>query len=803
MFLTKTISMLKNFFTIAWRNLTKNKVYAFINIIGLSSGIACAILIYTIVTYQLSFDGFHRNADRIYRIVTEFHNETIEYQPGVPQPLGNAFRNDFSFVEKSARVKIYKNALVSFPDDQESKKFQEEDGVAYAEPEFFDLFNFPIEKGNPKTALIEPNSAIITQKLATKYFGSDNPLGRIIRYDNKTDFKVTGVLKNIPGNTHRRQEIYLSYVNLKDKDPWYASDSSWGSISSSMNFFIKLKPGIAASTVENAFQGFEKKYFGGDGAKTKKLRLQPLSDIHFNADFDGSSNKRNLWALGFIGLFLVITACMNFINLATAQALNRAKEVGLRKVMGSLRSQLFWQFIIETGLIVISAFLLAYGLAQTALPYLNRLIDTRMAIDLFRDARTIAFFFMLLVAVIFLSGSYPGFILSAFQPILALKGKLSQKQIGGFSLRRILVITQFTISQMMIIGMIVIFGQIHYSKTTDLGFNKDAVVLLPLPQNDRTKMNTLSSRLSNVGGTENITLCSQPPASSSNGFNDLRYDNHFKDESWEVNVKYGDAQYVPTFGLKLVSGRNFFPSDTLREYLVNESLVRKLGIRDPATVVGKRLSVNDRVALIAGVIKDFHNNSLHGSIDPIVILPQYNSYRFCSAKINLANLHSVLAAYEKIWTETYPDYVYSYQFLDERIAKFYKEDTIILRLVEGFAGIAILVGCLGLYGLISFMAAQKTREISVRKVLGASLDNILWLFGKEFSRLLLIAFVIAAPIAWLVMNKWLQDFQYRIQISWEIFGLAILSTFAIALLTVGYRSVKAAVANPVKSLRSE
>jgi putative ABC transport system permease protein len=800
--------MLKNYFKIAWRNLRKDKSYSFINILGLSSGIACAILIFTLVSYQLSFDTFHPGADRVYRVVSEFHNDAIEYQPGVPQPLGKAFQNDYSsFTEAAARVVSYNNALLSLPGGNEAKKFQEEDGVAYADPGFFDVFNFPLAKGDHRQPLTEPNTALITEHIATKYFGKEDPIGKIMRYNNQTDFRITGVLKDIPGNTDRRQEIYLSYANLKDHDSYLASDSSWGSVKSSMNFFIRLKPGISAAKVEQQFPAFIKKYFDADDVKTDRLRLQPLNDIHFNADFDGPVNKRYLWVLSLIGVFLVITACVNFINLATARALNRAKEVGVRKVMGSLRAQLFWQFILETALLVFFSFLLAVGFALLALPQLNSLLGTKMDISLFSDPTTLGFLLLLLVAVIFLAGSYPGLVLSKFRPIAALKGKLSQRHIGGFSLRRILVVTQFTISQMLVIGMIVIAGQIHYSKTSDLGFHKDGIVMLPLPQTDPTKMNTLYARLSAISGTSSLTLCSEAPASRSRNLTTFRYDNRPKDESWEINTKYVDAQYVSTFGLKLVAGRNVFPSDTLHEVVVNESFVRKLHLRDPNAVIGKKLSIGNISGTwsvpVVGVVRDFYNNSFHASIDPIVIIPWSGGYRFCSARINLADIRPILSAYEKIWNQTYPDYVYSYQFLDERIARFYKQDTITFRLVETFAGIAILISCLGLYGLVSFMAVQKTKEIGVRKVLGAGVNSILWLFGREFSRLLLLAFVIAAPVAGFVMHRWLQDFQYRIPMTWEIFGLAMGSTFGIAMLTVAWHSIKAALANPIDSLRSE
>ncbi|HZE85468.1 MAG TPA: FtsX-like permease family protein, partial [Puia sp.] len=416
----------------------------------------------------------------------------------------------------------------------------------------------------------------------------------------------------------------------------------------------------------------------------------------------------------------------------------------------------------------------------------------------------ISFMVFLLILVIFLSGSYPGLVLARFQPVLALKGKLNQRHIGGFSLRRVLVVTQFVISQLLIIGTIVIAGQIHYSQTSDLGFNKDAIITLPIPVYDKMKMKTLQDRLSVLRGIEKVSLCSQAPAASSNSLSNVRFDTHSRNEPWEVNYKSADDQYVAAFGLRLVAGRNIFASDTSREVLVNETFVKKLGIASAQEIIGKMVSVSDQDPVpIVGVVKDFYNQSFRQAIDPLSITTRSDSYQNCAVKMNLANTKPLLAAIEKTWNDTYPDYVYSYHFLDERIARFYRMDTVMLGLVEGFACIAILIGCLGLYGLVSFMAIQKTKEIGVRKVLGAGLQSILWLFGKEFLRLLIIAFLIAAPVAWWAMNKYLQEFRYRITIGPGIFILAILSTLVVALLTVSYRSLRAAVANPVKSLRSE
>lgn len=798
--------MFKNYFKIAWRNIKSNKAYAAINVIGLSFGIACAILIFVFITYHLSFDTFHPGKDRIYRLVTEWHDENIGHSAAVPQPLGKIFRNEFSFAEKTARVVDYGDRLITITGEKSNKKFQEESGIAFAEPGFFDIFNFPLLKGNKKTILVKPDEAVVTEKIAKKYFGNAaNAMGKVIRVNNSMNFIITGILKDIPSNTDRRQEIYVSYLNLKDQSAWLASDSSWNGVYSGSQCFTLLKPNINAARVNKAMPLIINKYYSGRDTKVWQFKLQPLSDIHFNADFDGYADKKYLWALFFIGVFLIITACVNFVNLATAQALNRSKEVGIRKVLGSLRLQIFWQFIAETAVIALVAVLAACFFAKLGLPFLNNLFESQMQLSFFSQPKLIGFLLILSIIIVFLSGSYPGLVLAKFQPVLALKSKLSQKHAGGFSLRRILVVAQFAISQVLIIGTLVIAGQVHYSKNSDLGFNKESVVMLPLPANDKTKMNTMRNRLMAVNGVENVSLCWQAPASGSNNNTGVRYDNRTEDEHWDINLKNADDQYLSTFGIKLIAGRNIYPSDTTNEFLVNETFVKKLNLKSPDQVIGKMLSINGGTLKfpIVGVVKDFYSYSFHSEIAPVCIMSGFQHYSNCAVKLKSNNIQASLLAFEKIWNDTYPEYLYNYQFLDERVAEFYRMDDIMLKMIRVFALIAIAIGCLGLYGLVSFMAVRKTKEIGVRKVLGASLQNILWLFGKEFSRLLIIAFIIAAPLGWWVMNKYLLDFQYRIPIGANIFLMSIGITFFIALITVGYHSAKASIANPVKSLRTE
>jgi ABC-type antimicrobial peptide transport system permease subunit len=794
--------MLRNYFKIARRNVYRNKAYALINVLGLALGIACAILIFTIVKYHLSFDTFHTKKDRIYQITTEFHQEGISRAANVPQPMGKAFRHDYTFADKVAMVYSNDEVLVAIESSEDNNKFEE--NVAFAEPDFFDIMDFPLVRGDKNKILTEPNTAIITERMAKKFFGDQNPINQILRVRNKRDFTVIGILRDLPINTDRRDEIYLSYDNLKDYNSWLAGDS-WTGVTGGMHCFVLLKPKVLPSDVDRTFPELSKKYYNERDASIFQFKMQHISNMHFDPEMGGYIAKKNLWALSLIGLFLIITACVNFINLATAQALGRSKEIGVRKVLGSQRSQLFWQFIAETTLITMMALIVAFAMAQLALPYLNQLLDIQLRIDISQDIYLLTFLPVLLIVVILLSGSYPGLILAGFQPVLALKGKLSQKHVGGFSLRRGLVVTQFAISQLLIIGTLVIAHQMRYSSQADMGFTKDAIVMFPVPESEKATISTLNSEISRIAGVENLTFCSRAPASPNWATVTVGFDSRVENEDFDISVKAADDQYVATFGLQVVAGRNLQPSDTVREFLLNETAVKKFGMRSAQDVIGKRMRIglNNSEGTIVGVVKDFHNKSFHETIDPLCITTSNIWYSNGAVKINPTNLSSTLSAIEVIWKKTFPNHVYKYDFLDEQIARFYELDNTILGLIQACASIAIIIGCLGLYGLVSFMAAQKTKEVGVRKVLGASVRSILWLFGKEFTSLLVIAFAIAAPLAWWVMRNWLENFTYRIDIGVGVFILAIGVTFMVAMITVGYQSLRVAIANPVNSVRNE
>jgi ABC-type antimicrobial peptide transport system permease subunit len=795
-----TSGMYKNYLKTGWRSIISKRHYTVINVSGLALGIACALLIFSLVSYHLTFDNFHAHSDRIYRFVTEEHRDQVSYGPNVPPAFGKTFRADYTFGEKVSRLCTLTDQLIAVEEHGEVDKYQEE--VAFADPEFFETFNFPFVAGKRDNMLSEPNTAIITERIAKKYFGGESPLGKTFRFDNRIDFTITGILKDIPDNTDLRSEIYFSYSTIKQYNEWFASDDAWGGITTEIQTFVRLQPGVSPAEVELVLSAYVKKY----RAKSKNVhhyKLQPLNDMHFNRNYGGVMDKTILVILSMVGFLLVFTACLNFINLATAQAITRAKEVGIRKVLGSARAQLFWQFTTETALIVLLASLLAFSVSYFVLPYANEFFNTQMSLNLFGDLKFLLFSLALIVTVTFLAGAYPGIILSGFKPVQALKGRFQGKPGGRFNIRRGLIITQFTISQVLLIGLIVMLYQMNHFKSVDMGFKHDAIVMIPIGS-DATKMTTLKTQFSAIPQVENVSLCFAPPASDYEWGTSFRYDNRSETEAFLIHCRTADENYLSTFDIPLIAGRNLTPSDTIREFLVNERTIAKLGLSSPDEILGKSISVNGNWSgPVVGVVKDFHDKSLRSDINPIFITTRTGTFNFFAIKINMADVTAVLPAIERTWSDMYPDLIYQYDFLDDQIATFYQTEVTMITLVQIFSCIALFIGCMGLYGLVSFLAVQKTKEIGIRKVLGGGISQILWIFGKELSVLVLIAFAIAAPIGWMLMSNYLSNYEYGVELGAWIFLLELAIILAIALLTTGYRSMMAATANPVKSLRSE
>jgi putative ABC transport system permease protein len=792
--------MLLNYLKIAIRNIRRSASYTLINVSGLALGITCSLLIFSLINYHLDFDNFHNNPDRVYRFVTEQHRDQVSYAAAVPPAFVVAFRNDYTFGEKAARICTLTEELITVEHNGATTKFREE--VSFAEPEFFEIFNFPLITASKTGLLTEPNTAIISERIAKKYFGSESPIDKIIRFDNRIDLRITGVLKNIPDNTDLRSGIYFSYSTIKQYNEWYYADDAWGGITGSIQSFVRLQPGITPAEVEQVLPAYVKKY-RAESKNVHHYKLQPLSDWHFNPKYSGKMSKGSLLGLSIVGFVLIFTACLNFINLATAQAITRSREVGVRKTLGSARIQLFWQFTTETAVIVLLALVVALCVCSAVLPYINELFSTRISTHLFTDLRLLSFSLVLFVAVTFLSASYPGIILSGFKPVLALKGKLSSRSAGSFNVRRVLITTQFVIAQVLLIGLIVFIYQTRYFENTDMGFDQDAIVMIPIGSDD-AKMTTLKNQFMAMPQVEHVSLCFAAPASQNNWGTSLTFDNRSESEVFSASFKSADEHYLSTFGIDLVAGRNLTPSDSAREFLVNEAMVRQLN-SSPEEILGKNISSNggDYSGPIVGVISDFHDQSFRAAISPVFITTSPDNYNEYAVKINMADAANTLASLEKLWSSMYPELIYDYDFLDTQTAQFYQAEKTVLLLVQVFAFISLFIGCIGLYGLVSFMAVQKTKEIGIRKVLGGDVAQILWIFGKEFSRLVLIAFLLAAPVGWFLMSRWLETYEYKVSITPWVFVLELAVIFTIVLFTVGYQSLKTALMNPVNSLRAE
>lgn len=801
--------MIKNYFKTAFRNLQRNKSYALINTLGLTVGISACLLIFLVVQFESSFDDFHPKKNNIYRVSSEFHDaDGTSYTDGVGFPVANGLRIDFPQIKEVASIDR-EAGQVTIQNNGQVNKFQEEN-FYYAEPEFFSMFNFTWLAGDPKTSLKDPNNVALTQATAEKYFGNwKNAIGKTIEYENKYLYTVTGILKNPPKNTDFPLSIVVPYSALERTNRKSNLDD-WVSTFSDAYTFVVLPGNIPVATFNQQLAAFAKKHKPAEAA-TDSYIAQPLTEIHFDERF-GNYNHHTfshtlINALMLIGIFLIIIACVNFINLATAQAVNRSKEVGVRKVLGSSRRQLALQFLGETALIVFTSIIIAVLISAAVLPFLNNLLETDIIINLFQNIPVLVFLIAVAIMVTLLAGLYPAIILSGFNPVNALKTKMSYKMAGGISLRRGLVILQFAIAQILIIGMIIMISQMDLFKNKSLGFDKANMINVPLFNDsiNLAKTDYLRNQLLANKDIESVSFSYASPSDNRNWNSDFKFDHSANLTKFNGNLKWADADYFKTYNLQFLAGHAYANSDTVREFVVNETLIKKLGITDPQKAIGKQINFwdGDKVANIVGVIKDFNSYSLRDPVSPVVLSSWKQVYRTINIKIKPGSETTALPFIEKVWTAAFPDNVYSYKFLDQKIENFYKQEEQLSQLYKIFAAIAIFISCLGLYGLVSFMANQRTKEMGIRKVLGASVKNIVFMLSKEFTILIFIAFAIAAPVAYFIMSKWLQDYAYKVSLGFSVFLLAISISVIVAWLTVGHRAINAASVNPVKSLRSE
>ncbi len=807
--------MLRNYFKVALRNLWKNKAFSALNIVGLATGLAVCLLIVLYVVDELSYDKYNKNADRIFRLDADIYfNNTSAIFAVAPDPLAPALVRDYPEVEQMTRVNFQGDILVK-KDNQNVK----DHNAAFADSTFFKVFTVPMIAGNPNTALNEPNSIVIDETTAKKYFNSTNVVGKTLFIDNNTNCKITGVIKDIPKQSH----FHFSFI--RPKRDYYKNDS-W--LSNNTYNYVLVRPGVTKEKLQKDVDATINNYLGKElegqfHASLKDLtnkgnhfiyHAMPLTDIHLYSnksyEIEANGDATYVYIFSVIAIFILLIACVNFMNLSTARSANRAKEVGIRKVAGSLRSHLITQFLTESILLSFFSLALAIVLAMLLLPLFNQLAVKEMSVATLFST----WLFPVMIALVFvvgvIAGSYPAFYLSSFQPIQVLKGKIAK----GFKsswLRSGLVVFQFSISIMLIIGTIIIYNQLDFIRSRKIGYNRDKVLILHNAYYLDKQIHTFRNELLNIPGVTNATITGDLPTSPN-------FDNEgwFRDATMDATKVvvltnfYVDENYIPTMGMQMAQGRNFskdFPTDSVG-VILNEAAVKVLGLKDPLKEIlyspnFYNGSIHGATANhIIGVVKDFNFSSMHQNVGPL-IMNKGENWGSIAVRISSKNIPSLINSIQTKWNSMAPGQPFNYTFMDADFNKIYTAEQQTGKLFITFAVFAIFIGCLGLFGLVTYAAEQRTKEIGVRKVLGASVGGIVAMLSKDFAKLVLIASVIAFPVAWWAMHKWLQSFAYRINISWWVFVIAGVAAILIALITVSFQAIKAAIANPVKSLRTE
>jgi putative ABC transport system permease protein len=802
--------MIRNYITTTLRNFVRNRSYALINILGLSTGITCCIVIFLIIRYDLSFDQFHADADRIYRVVHDETNASGVDQSGVtPYPFASAFRNDFPEVPLVTQYHDQEDGLVKFGAD----KFRIEN-IIFADSLFFEVFDFKVVSGNPREELGQKGKAFLTESTARNLFKGKSE--GTFRLENLQEVEIVGVIADPPANSGIQFSMVVSFPTLTEEFIGF-DINSWGLNSAGYSYLV-LPENISQQNIEERFVKFVQKYYAKEKDQKQYYHLQPLSDVHFNRDYNSASVQKSvLVTLGLLGLFILFIACINFVNLATALAVKKSKEVGIRKTLGAKRSQLTLYFLVETLILTLFSILISLGIVELMLPWLNSFLDKYLGDSLFTDPSLLIFLLILTFVVTILSGAYPSFILSGYSPVAVLKNKLVVQGKSAGGVRKVLVAFQFIVAQALIIGTLIVSDQMSFFRNAPLGFAKEAIVNVGIPTNDQDVQQAFRTRLESNSDIKSISFSIGGPVSDNSLGTNFNLAEKGEDERYAVTMKLVDVKYLETYGIELVAGRWISESEEKlasppldwkeRQYalVLNEAATKQLGFADPAEIIGKhvKVGINNIEAPVVGVVKDFHTNSLHAAIKPVVLMNFSHFYYDAGIKISSENMSETIAFIEKTWNDLYPEYFFEFSFLDDYIGTLYRQEERTFTLFKVFSGMSIFIACLGLYGLISFMANQKLKEVGIRKVLGASISSIVVLFSREFLKLIAIAFLIAAPLSWYLMNEWLNGFAYNVDINWSVFAIAIIATMFIALITVSYRAVRAAVTNPVDTLRSE
>jgi putative ABC transport system permease protein len=794
--------MFKNYLKIAFRNLWKHKVFSLINILGLTVGLTAGFLIFLYVSFELSYDNFHSKADRTYRVVADIKTPTEVIKAGGPSwAVPHHVKLEFAEVEQSVRIAGDDNLLIRKGDVKHMEK-----NVMWADSAFFKVFDFKLIKGDPEKALSDPFSIVFTESAAKKYFGKEDPIGQtVLITGDGSPAKVTGVMKDIPENSQIKGDIVLSMSTITRE--WNKNlDNQFGNYGAQA--YLLLKPGTDPKAFEKKLPGFLERRNGKEMKESQMyatLYLEPLRDVYLYTTRNGSStgNINNVYIFSIIAVFIIAIACINFVNLTTARSSERAREVGIRKVVGALRGQLTGQFIGESLMLCMIAFLLSIGLISILIPLFNTVAGKTVSEGLFSNT---TYVFMLLgaaLAIGLLAGFYPALILSSFRPVTVLKGRFATGT-RGILLRKGLVVTQFTISIALIIGTIVVYNQMRYMRNRELGFSKDQMIVIDT-NGDRGK-DAFKEELRGVPKVKSVSLSGSVPGSGNPGAYSQIENTKGDMQIANLDLYFVDFDYIPHYKMKILAGRPFsrdFMTDTTQAMVLNESAIKMFGYSKPEDAVGKKFDQWGRKGKIIGVIKDFHFRGLQTPIKPLSMRIEPGGSSLISVNVTGDDMPSTLKAIEDKWKLTIPNKPFNYYFLDEHFDEQYKAEERFGKLFFNFAVLAIFISCLGLLGLASYSTMQRTKEIGIRKVMGASVSNILNLLSKDFLLLVIISFFVAAPVAWYFMHEWLKDFAYRTDIGWWVFAAAGVLAILIALGTISFMAIKAAVANPVKSLRTE
>ena len=802
-FIAKTSCMFKNYFKTAFRNLQRNGLYSFINITGLSIGITCCMLIFLYIQYELSYDQYNKNAKQIYRLTEVLHLPKEDNARAVTSPpMAPALQASLPQVLKTIRIN-FSGRVLSY---KETKLFDAK--VIYADSTLFDVFTFPMVHGNPRTALVNPYSIVLTESTVKKYFGNVPALGKTMKLSDSINLTVTGIIKDVPANSHFTFDCVMSRttifaINQQTEDNWFSNGYFTYLLLPPKYPYHSLEPKINAVIGKAMAQARKETGLWYD------FKLQPLTNIHLRSNLSSEISPNSdiiyIYIFSVVGIFILLIACCNFINLSTAKSIQRSKEIGLRKVIGATRSQLVIQFFSESFLFSIIAAALAIAAVILVLPVFNSFTGKNLSLDYFNNPALLLTYVSIILATGFLAGIYPALLMSSFGPVKAIKGNIKHTW-QDILLRKGLVVFQFTIAIILIAGTVLVYRQLRFIQNKKLGLNKEQVFEVPIKSNDLTKGETILSELCKNSSVADAALTN---FSFKDGLPTVAtvYEGAAPNEVSSQPTIVSDENFLSAFQIPLIAGRNFsklYPTDENEAFIVNEMAVRSFGWGTPQQALGKQIDWGlGKKGKVIGVIKDFNFSSLHSNIKPLIITILPDFYQFVAIRIKPGNISQSIEQVKNMWKQTAPDSPFTYSFLDEDFANLYKAENNMQSVLSLFTILSVFISCLGIFGLAAFTIRQRFKEIGVRKILGASVSSITGLLSQDFLKLVLISVVIASPVAYIAIYKWLQSFAYRIDISWWIFILVGLMAILIAFATVSFQAIKAAIANPVKSLRTE